>query len=190
MFGSFVEIGFQHIADINAYDHILFIIALCAVYQVKQWRQILLLVTAFTIGHSITLALSALQIIIFPSNIIEFLIPVTILFTALFNLVRPNDEHQKVNFDYLLAVLFGFIHGMGFSNYFRQLLGKEENIVEPLLAFNIGIEIGQLLIVAVLMVLSYLTLSILKLPYKWWNYSVSGSVALLSIWLMWEAKFW
>ena len=145
-FQAYLQLGFQHISDLTAYDHILFIVALCAIYQVQQWRHILILVTAFTLGHSITLALSTLDIIIVPTELIEFLIPVTIFLTAIFNVLRKEGELTPINMrlNYVLALFFGLIHGMGFSNYLKTLLGMEESIWQPLLAFNIGLELGQL----------------------------------------------
>ena len=123
MFSIYFQLGFEHISDIKAYDHILFIIALCAIYRPQDWKNILILVTAFTIGHSITLALAAFDIIRFPANIIEFLIPVTILITALSNFYQTQSSieektnlfHQNKKRNYWLALFFGWIHGMGLS---------------------------------------------------------------------------
>ena len=190
MFGTYLELGFDHILDINGYDHILFIVALCAVYKLAQWKHILILVTAFTIGHSITLALSALNLVAFPANVIEFLIPLTILITALFNVSREEALEKKLNLNYILALFFGLIHGLGFSNYFRALLGKEEDIVQPLLAFNIGVELGQIIIVLVTMLLAYLVINVFNTKQRAWNLFVSGAAAGVAITLMIEAKFW
>jgi len=190
MFSTYLELGFDHILDINGYDHILFIIALCAVYKTSQWKQILVLVTAFTIGHSITLALSALGLVGFSPSVIEFLIPLTILITALFNVSRVEALEKKINLNYFLALLFGLIHGLGFSNYFRALLGKEENIVQPLLAFNIGVELGQIIIVLVTMAIGYLFMNIFNTKQRAWNLFISGAAAGVAITLMIEAKFW
>ncbi len=191
-FEAYLRIGFQHIADINAYDHILFIIALCAIYKVSQWRHILVLVTAFTIGHSITLALSTLDYVLVPSAIIEFLIPVTILLTAIFNIVRREGELSTFNMrvNYGLALFFGLIHGMGFSNYLKELLGKEESIIQPLLAFNIGLELGQLMIVGIILLFSVLFLNGLNVKHREWNLFVSGAAAGIAFILMTETKFW
>jgi ABC-type antimicrobial peptide transport system permease subunit len=191
-FEAYLKIGFQHIADITAYDHILFIIALCAIYKVNQWRHILVLVTAFTIGHSVTLVLSTLNYILVPSAIIEFLIPVTILLTAIFNIVRREGEISPLNMrvNYGLALFFGLIHGMGFSNYLKELLGKEESIIQPLLAFNIGLELGQLMIVAIILTFSMIFLNGLSVKHREWNLFVSGAAAGIAFILMTETKFW
>lgn len=191
-FYTYFQLGLQHIADLNAYDHILFIVALCAVYRPSDWKKVLILVTAFTIGHSLTLALAALDLIRFRQELIEFLIPVTILITAVLNLL-PGVEKTRLHmplWKYLLPLLFGFIHGMGFSNYFKSLLGKEESVVKPLFAFNLGIEAGQIGIVIAQMLITFLVFSLLKIKQPAWTKLVSGIAALMALFLMWETKFW
>ena len=190
MFSTYLELGYDHILDINGYDHILFIIALCAIYKTNQWKQILVLVTAFTIGHSVTLALSALRLVVFPAEIIEFLIPLTILVTALFNVSRVESLEKNINLNYFLALFFGLIHGLGFSNYFRALLGKEENIVQPLLAFNIGVELSQIVIVLFTMIIGYVFMNVFHTKQRAWNLFISGAAAGVAITLLIEAKFW
>lgn len=141
-------LGLEHIADLNAYDHILFLVALCSVYQLAQWKKLLVLVTAFTVGHCATLALSTFQVINIPSAIIELLIPITIIITAGFNLKRVGNETIVVKpVQYLMALFFGLIHGLGFSYLLRSLLGKTASIVQPLFAFNVGLEAGQIIII-------------------------------------------
>lgn len=176
-FWLFFDLGKDHIADLSGYDHILFITALCTGYLPRDWKQILILVTAFTIGHSITLALSALKFITIPTNFIEFLIPVTIVITAIANL-RRNDEARKkhVSALYLLAVFFGLVHGLGFSNYLKSLLGKDSNIIGQLLAFNIGLEVGQLLIVAAVLVVSVICIQVFKFQRKDYLLFTSGAI--------------
>lgn len=189
-FATYFQLGIQHIADITAYDHILFVIALCVIYRLEDWRKLLILITAFTLGHSLTLGLSALGILVFPSNVIEFLIPVTILITAVLNLIR-NKEAKKMNMvHYLLPLFFGFIHGSGFSNYFKSLIGQEDSVVKPLFAFNVGIEIGQLLIVSIFMAITYLVVRWVKIPHPTWSKIISSIIAALALYLMWETKFW
>ena len=180
MFKVYLELGFDHIADIHAYDHILFIIALCAVFSVSDWKKILILVTAFTIGHSITLALSALHILNVSPYLIELLIPVTILLTALQNFWYKPSATRKWNVNYFLALFFGFIHGMGFSNYFRSLLGKEADILLPLFSFNLGVEIGQLCIVACILSINLSLVKLGKVKQQYWNYAVSLVAVILA----------
>lgn len=187
-FQLYLTEGFRHISDLGAYDHILFITALCAIYQFSDWKKILILVTAFTIGHSVTLALATLQIVSFQTEVIEFLIPVTIIITCLFNFFSVADsrniQNQPMSYRYVTAALFGLIHGLGFSNFLRSMLGKEESIVTPLFAFNIGLEIGQLLIVVVILFLSGIITNFLKVKQREWNLILSGIVLGISITLI------
>ena len=181
MFKVYLQLGFEHIADLNGYDHILFIIALCAVFSIADWKKILILVTAFTIGHSVTLALSALKIINVSAYLVELLIPVTIFLTALQNFWYKPSETKKWHINYFLALFFGLIHGMGFSNYFRSLLGKEADILLPLFSFNVGVEIGQLCIVACIMALNFLVVKVAKLKQQYWTLAVSFAAAVLAL---------
>lgn len=184
----YLRLGFDHITDPGGYDHILFVIALCAVYTLHQWRQVLILVTAFTIGHSITLALATLQLIHYKTELIELLIPITILITAIINFFF-QDSKSSTNSTlltsqsgrYALALMFGLIHGMGFSNYLRSLLGREVSIVKPLLAFNLGLELGQLVIVSIVLALSYIVLTVVRSSRLRWTLIVSGIVAGMAL---------
>ena len=191
-FSLYLQLGFKHISDLTGFDHILFLIALCAVYRIEQWKRILILVTAFTVGHSVTLALSSLGHVTIPSNLIEFLIPTTILITALHNVISRPPELTTVgmNKNYAMALFFGFIHGMGFSNYFRALLMGDDSIAVPLLAFNLGIELGQLLVVGVIVGIAYVFLNIVNVKHRDWTVFVSGAAAGLALLLMFENRFW
>ena len=184
MFTAYLELGFDHILDLNGYDHILFLVALCAAFAYTDWKQILILVTAFTIGHSITLALSALNILTINADLVELLIPVTILITAVLNLVIKKERSQRWRIHYFLPLFFGFIHGMGFSNYFKALLGQEAEIVLPLLAFNLGVEIGQICIVAIILLLNYFVVGIGKVKQRIWNIVVSAIAAILAVYMI------
>ena len=171
----YLHLGYKHIIDINGSDHILFILALMIRYSWNEWQKILILVTAFTIGHSMTLALSTLNWISFPVAFIELLIPITILITALANLkLTSSATPSKYPIIYYLALFFGFIHGLGFSNYLKMLLGKEESILGPLFAFNLGLELGQLLIVGLLLIISFIFVNLFKVDKK--RYVQAGSV--------------
>jgi heme exporter protein D len=190
-FNSFFNLGIHHILDWQAYDHMLFVVVLCAVYRLSQWRQILVLITAFTVGHTLTLLLSTLDVIRFPAPIVEFLIPLTIFTTAILNIFEPVERNQSaMMWHYLTAMGFGLIHGMGFSNYLRVLLGGEESILLPLLAFNVGLEVGQLGIVAVSLGSAFLALEVVGVKHRMWNLLVSGMAAVISLMLMIQAKFW
>lgn len=184
----YLQLGFEHILDINGYDHILFVAALCVNYRLKAWRQVAILVTAFTLGHSLTLALAVFNLIRIPSHIIELLIPITILISAVSNLLRGDVEvspmRQRLN--YGLALGFGFIHGLGFSNYLRALLGGESCVGGPLLMFNIGLELGQLIVVALIMTLGWVAMTRLNIPQRYWNGVFSTLIALVALQLIWQ----
>lgn len=148
----YLRLGFHHIADLAGYDHILFVAALTIPFTGRDWKRLAVLVTAFTVGHSITLALATLRLVQVPSALVEALIPATIVATAALSwrAGSPGHEHEPVSVGrYLMATAFGLIHGLGFSTYLRSLLGDEESLVLPLLAFNVGLEVGQLLILAI-----------------------------------------
>jgi hypothetical protein len=163
-FTFYFQLGVEHILTPDAMDHILFVTALCLRYLWKDWRKVVILVTAFTIGHSITLALSALNYVNVPGDWIEFLIPVTIAATCINNMVQPVATAQRrLPLIYFFALFFGLIHGLAFAGQFLSLEGKE-GLVGHLLAFNIGIEAAQLLVVVVILFLSWVVVESLKLP--------------------------
>ncbi|MFT4033156.1 MAG: HupE/UreJ family protein [Siphonobacter sp.] len=197
-FSIYLKLGFEHITDPNGYDHIIFLIALCAIYRLTEWRKVLILITAFTLGHSFTLALATLQVIQYRTDIIEFLIPCTILLTASLNILQPTQpdnifapvNRQRSSFRYILALCFGLIHGMGFSTFLRSLLGKEASIVQPLLAFNIGLELGQILIVFGVLTLAWILIDLFRVKKNNWKLVVSGAVAGIAIILIKESDYW
>jgi hypothetical protein len=179
-FQIYFSLGYHHIADLRGIDHILFIAALCLRYQMIDWKKILVLVTAFTIGHSITLALSALNIVHYSSKWIEFFIPVTIVITAVSNVfVKKFIFKSKFPIIYFFALFFGLIHGLGFSNYLKSLMGKDQSIITQLFAFNIGLEAGQLLIVAIIMLISFILVGIIKVNRR--EYLLFGSAAIFAL---------
>ncbi|MEZ4949712.1 MAG: HupE/UreJ family protein [Saprospiraceae bacterium] len=183
-FQAYFTLGFHHIADINAYDHMLFLAVLCAVYQPENWRKIIVIVTGFTIGHSITLALSVLDIFSLNPQLIEYLIPITIILTGITNLLPADKYRQKTI--YVETIFFGFVHGMGFSNFLKASLmeGMEQNIFTPLLAFNLGVEAGQLLIVAIILLISWLVVGLFGLKQKFWRIGISSIGILLALQLI------
>ena len=191
-FHLYLKLGIEHIADFKGYDHILFIISLCVVYPMKQWKKILILITAFTIGHSLTLALATLKIITVNTKLIEFLIPVTIFLTASGNLMQKSDNFNSNlhKFKYLAALFFGLIHGMGFSNYLTSLLGTSGNLITPLFAFNIGIELGQIMVVLGITALSLLIVDLFKIKRREWLLIWSGAAMGVSLVLMIDRFPW
>lgn len=151
--------------------------ALCLRYLLKDWKKVLILVTAFTIGHSVTLALSVLGYLNISQDWIEFLIPVTIVVTALNNVLQPDiNPKTRLPFVYFLALFVGLIHGLGFSNYLKSMLGKDTGIVGELLAFNLGLEAGQLMIVAAVLLLGWIVVTLFKAPRREYNLFMSGAI--------------
>ncbi len=188
IFELYFTLGLQHIADLKGYDHILFILILCAVYSLKEWKRVLILVTAFTIGHSLTLALATLKVVKVDGDLIEFLIPLTIFITALVNVIIRKKKLSKLqhSLKYGAALFFGLIHGLGFSNYLRSLLGAEKGLVLPLFSFNVGIEVGQIMIVVAIMLLTKVVVDVLRMPAREWHVLLSGAGLGVSLVLMAE----
>ena len=171
----------SHICDFTAYDHMLFLLVLCAGYRLVQWKKIAILVTAFTLGHCLTLILVGMGVLRIPPHVIELLIPVTIALAAIGNIMMNKDKSAMAwRIEYATVFFFGLIHGAGFSNFFRSMFSADDGIVIPLLSFNIGVEIGQLLIVTALLVLQYIVVDLIfsRLPFgkkasSWWRIGIS-----------------
>jgi hypothetical protein len=177
----YLKLGWEHIISLDALDHQLFVLVLVAAYSYSEWRKILILVTAFTIGHSITLALSTLDVLRIPSDWVEFLIPLTILITAFDNVLMRNQPKNMMQFNYYLALIFGLIHGVGFANTARMTLAQEQNVFTPLLGFNIGLELGQVVIVAVILLIEFLLIKFVKLKKLHWMVFTSSITLLISL---------
>ncbi len=184
-FSFYFLLGWEHIMSLDALDHLLFITTLAVTYSLKDWKAILVLVTAFTIGHSTTFALSAFNLIKVSSTWVEFLIPCTIAFTAVFNLYTSFSS-KRIPVNYILALFFGLVHGLGFANTLRFLLIDGESFGWALFGFNIGLECGQLLVVLVLLLISTLFIEKLKIKQKYWVIAVSMVVLLFAIKMMIE----
>lgn len=177
MFGEFLKLGVTHILDINGVDHILFLIGLCIIYTLKDWKKILILATAFTIGHSLTLGLSAIEIIQANSKLIELLIAASILIVAVMSMITPgSSESLSMKWRYASALIFGLIHGIGFSNFFSVMLAGD-SLTVPLLSFNIGVEIAQVIIVLFVLIVSHFITKVI--PKKYYVVAISG---ILFIW--------
>ena len=193
-FQLYFGLGKDHILDYaNGYDHLLFIIALCAVYLFRDWKKVLVLVTAFTIGHSITLALATLRLITVKDEWIEFLIPVTILVTALTNLFKLKEDRvnsRPFPINYFYALGFGLIHGMGFSNYLRAILGESHSLAMPLFAFNVGLEVGQIVVVLIFLLIAFFVVELFGVSRRDWKMVISSAVGGIAFVLMKENVFW
>lgn len=194
-FQAYLQLGFDHITDSNGYDHILFIMALCSVYTLIDWKKVIILVTAFTIGHSITLALATTGLVSVNPDWIELLIPVTIIITAILNffykvpIASFSRKEKASNLRYPFALFFGLIHGLGFSNYLRALLGKEAEIVNPLLGFNVGLELGQLIIVFIVLSIAFVVIELFKVQRMNWINILSGIIVGMSLSLILNNEF-
>lgn len=184
--GFYFDIGWHHIMAWDALDHLLFVLALSAIYLAGNWKQVLVLITAFTIGHSITLALSVYDVIRVNGKWVEFLIPCTIIATALFNFFQKDFKPRSLRLNYFLALFFGLIHGLGFANAIRFMLAKDQSIGWGLFGFNIGLEAGQIVVVFCILLLSYLVVDLIKLKRKWWVWLLSAVAFFIAMKMAWE----
>ena len=191
MFLFYLGLGWHHILDFEGYDHILFVATLAAMYRAVEWRKLLVLVTAFTLGHSLTLALATLDVVRVPSAWVEFLIPLTIAISSMSNLLslRLAESTRTARMQwakYGMALFFGLIHGLGFSNFLRSVLSEADSLWQPLLAFNVGLELGQIVVVACMLLGLWLWLRSLKWPHNVWIGLFSGAALAVSMMLMWQ----
>lgn len=174
-------LGWDHIISLDALDHILFILALAVIYRFEDWRRVLIMVTAFTIGHFLTLFLSVTDVIRANSGWVEFLIPLTIVITALYNLFKPNLQSVPTAFPYILTLVFGLVHGLGYANAIRFLLVEEQSLGWSLFAFNLGLEIGQIVVVLAALIIGELVLRYTPLQRRYWVVIVSSIVILVAM---------
>jgi hypothetical protein len=180
-FSFYFKIGWQHIVNIEALDHIFFIAALTAIYILKDWRQVVILVTAFTIGHTITLVLSTKEILVVNSRWVEFLIPCTVAVTAISNLFQRDFTPKSIRINYFLALFFGLIHGLAFANTLRMILASDQSFALSMFSFSVGLESGQIVIVFLVLLLCQLAIGVLKMERKHWVIFVSAAVFSLAV---------
>jgi len=184
----YFKIGWQHIISPGALDHQLFILALAAIYLVKDWKQVLVLVTAFTIGHSITLYLSVKELVTISSRWVEFLIPCTIFITAISNLFQKKFTPKTVRINYFLALFFGLIHGLGFANTIRVALASDQSLGWGLFGFNVGLEVGQITVVIIILTLSFIIVDLFKANRREWM--IFASACAFSIAIKYAIERW
>lgn len=177
-FWLYFKLGFEHVLDWNAYDHVLFLTVLVASYTFLQSRKVVYLVTLFTIGHVLSLALSAYNIVRVESSLIEFLIPVSIIFTGIYNIITAGNikYSNSINFLYFITFFFGLVHGFGFSTYFNMLAQSSDNLLFMLIEFALGIELAQILVVFIILLLGFITQNVLNIFKKDWILVVSSIV--------------
>lgn len=189
-FRFYFGLGWEHIISADALDHQLFIAVLAAIYVLQDWKKVLILVTAFTIGHSITLALSVFNLLTVPSGLVEFFIPCTIVITALSNLFQKNFTTRAIRLNYWLALFFGLIHGLGFANTIRFMLAADQQLGTALFGFNVGLEAGQVVIVFLLLLLAHGVIRYGKVERRHWVIFVSAAVFSLALSLALERWPW
>jgi hypothetical protein len=180
-FSFYFGIGWGHIMDISALDHLLFIAALAAIYMLKDWKQVLVLVTAFTIGHTITLILSTKQWLVVDEKLVEFMIPCTIVVTAISNLFQKKFSHKGIRINYFLALFFGLIHGLAFANTLRMILASNQSFALSMFSFSLGLETGQILVVIYILMISEFFINIFKVERKHWVIFLSAAVFALAV---------
>lgn len=175
-FWLYFNLGLHHVLDWQAYDHILFLIVLCAAYNFSSWQKILILVTMFTIGHTLSLLLASYNVVSVSSRVIEFLIPITILFTALFNIFTSGKgkKTERSGVLYIITIFFGLIHGMGFASFFTTL--DSGNSILPLLEFALGIEVAQIIVVIIFLIIAFIFQTIFRFNKRDWVLVISSLV--------------
>ncbi|MHB0756390.1 HupE/UreJ family protein [Polaribacter sp. M15] len=187
----YFKMGLNHVLDFTAYDHILFLIVLAVVFSFYEVKKVLWLVTLFTLGHSLTLALSAYEVLNIRMDVIEFLIPLSIFITGAVNIFNSNKTStKKDNINLIFALFFGLIHGLGFSNYFKMMIGKEESKLFPLIEFALGIEVAQIIIVVGILIIGALVKNHLKVSKRDWVLVLSSIVIGFAIQMMVDRVFW
>ena len=192
-FWLYFEIGLRHVLDINAYDHVLFLIGITIPYTFNDWRKWLLLVSLFTLGHTISLILSVFGIIYIKENLVEFLIPITILVVALFNLFTAgkSSKGESITLVAIVTLLFGIIHGLGFSNYFKTILpGNTTDKLLPLGEFALGIECAQIIVVIIALILSFIVQTIFRFSKRDWTLVMSAFIIGVVTPLIIQSPIW
>ena len=192
-FWIYVEIGLKHVLDIKAYDHVLFLIALTAAHSMKEWKRLLLLISVFTVGHTLALLLSVFNLLVINENLIELLIPVTILITAVLNFIALKKSliTKSINSAAVITLFFGMIHGLGFSNYFKTILpGNSSDKILPLFEFSIGIEAAQMTVVLTILLFSYIAQTIFKLSKRDFTLVVSAFIVGVVVPMIIENNLW
>lgn len=186
-----VEYGINHVLDINAYDHVLFLIVLTVPYVFKDWKRVLLLVSVFTLGHTLSLVLAAYNVVSVNATLVEFLIPITILIVALFNVLTSGKgaQREKVGVLFLTTLFFGLVHGLGFAREFKMLLGNTDNKLILLLEFALGIELAQVIIVFIVLFLGYVVQTIFRFTKRDWIMVISAIVVGLVIPMILNSDF-
>lgn len=187
-FWFYVKLGLDHVLDFSAYDHILFLSALAIPFTFKNWKKVLVLATIFTIAHCLSLMLSVYEIVVMDVSLIEFLIPVTIFLTVIFNIIylKTLKDQRTILLHMVATTFFGLIHGFGFSNYFKMLMSGEEEKLGPLLGFATGIQLSQVTIVLLILALAFVVQTVVKVKYQLFVWVASSIVLLITLPLIYQ----
>lgn len=188
-FWFYTDYGINHVIDINGYDHVLFLIVLSVPYLFKDWKRVLLLVSVFTVGHTVSLLLAAYNVVAVSADLVEFLIPVTILIVALYNVFQAGKKTGRLGVLFISTLFFGLIHGLGFAREFTLLIGKAEEKIVPLLEFALGIEIAQVIIVFVALFIGFLCQTVFRISRRDWIMVISAIVVGLVIPMLINSEF-
>ncbi|AXT61355.1 HupE/UreJ family protein [Aquimarina sp. AD10] len=191
-FWLYVKLGFSHVLDWNAYDHILFLIVLTVGYTFDQWKKVLILVTIFTLGHTISLILGTYNVVSVNSRLVEFLIPVTILVTAIFNVLssKGGSRNGKMGILYATTLFFGLIHGLGFSSYFKAISSNVSSKILPLIEFALGVELSQIVVVFIVIFISFIMQTFFRFSKRDWILVISSVVIGMVIPMLIANKIW
>jgi|AntRauMFilla1563_2_1112583.scaffolds.fasta_scaffold41426_2 hypothetical protein len=192
-FWLYFKLGLDHVLDIHAYDHVMFLIALIIPYAFKDWKRVFLLVSLFTIGHTLALFLSVFGVVSINASYVEFLIPITILITAIFHLFTAgkSSKNESVSFIAIITLFFGIVHGLGFSNYFNSILpGTAVDKMLPLLEFALGIEAAQIIVVFVVLILAYVVQTFFRFSKRDWALVMSAFIIGVILPMLIENEIW
>ena len=187
----YVRLGYRHVLDIYGVDYMLFIIALMAIYLIRDWRKALVLFLFYILGHSITLSLSVNDILNVNVRVIEYLIPLTIFIAAALNILKKNETYAPRSvFRQIIVFLFGLIHGFGFADYHKEILGANQSVAIPIIGFNLGIELGMFVVGAVFLIISWIFVNNFGVSRRDWNLLISSGIAGVALTLMFESRYW
>lgn len=173
-----VHYGINHVLDINGYDHLLFLIVLTLPYLFKDWKRVLILVSVFTLGHTLSLVLAAYNVVSVNGKLVEFLIPLTILIVAVFNVFTAGKKanNDKGGVLFFSTLFFGIVHGLGFAREFKMMVGRSENKLITLLEFALGIECAQIIIVFIVLFIGFLMQTVFRFSKRDWIMVISAVV--------------
>jgi len=192
-FSLYYKLGFRYILDIYNVEYILFLISLLTVFTIKDWKRVIILLIFFIVGYSITISLGTYKVVKYNPELIEFLLPLTIFFTSFTNIFKKKDNfryHGNMRKNYVLALIFGAIHGFSYSNYITGISNGKMQIWNQFVAFNLGIDTGQIIVSLIFLIIAFLFINIFGVNRRDWVMVISSGIAGVALTLMFESKFW